>query len=712
MPPKSRQRQIRKTEPSSDNHSLPGSTWPPDWPRHPVFLAGLLILLAMAAYQPVWHAGYIWDDDSWTTKLFPHLGNPSGLLTIWLHPTVLQQYYPVTASTFWLDYKLWGFNPMPYHVENVLGHGLSAVLFWRWLRRLKVPGAWLAGAILAVHPLLVESVAWITERKNVLSLLFYLGALLAYGQYTRFWDMEPAGVDGQSVHTPGWRAYGLAGILFIFALLSKITAFSFPAVVLLICWWKRGRLRWRADVLPALPFFAVSIGLGLFTSWLEKHHVGANGRDWALTFPERCLVAGRALWFYAGKIFWPAHLCFLYPRWQLNAASPAQWLYPAAALAVLLALWLGRKRIGRGPATAAFIFTGTLFPVLGFMNAYYMLFSFVCDHLAYISSLALIAPAAALIARWWERWRAQGAVFALAPVALSLLAVLGFLTWKQTRIYANETTLWRDTLAKNPSCWMAHHSLGVQLSAQGRIGEALEHYRAAAALYPSGDLEQSDLGTALLQEGLYSEAIEHLEAALAMNPKLFEAHNSLALAYANSGNPDQAVAHFRKALQIQPDALGVFMNLGNVLQHQGRLDEAIENYREASKRFPSEVDPLRRLAGLLKERQQFPQAAEVCRQALQIAPKNADLLLDLGNIYFANTNYEASADCYRKAIQVGPANAGLHYNLGIVQGLQGRTEAERQELRESLRLNPDFLPAKQELQFLDANQTDAAGANK
>ena len=331
------------------------------------WLKGLLLVVAVfLAYQPALQGKFVWDDDSWTTKLSGLLGDWSGLWLMWCKPTALQQYYPLTGTTFWLDYQFWGFRTLPYHVENVLLHAFAALLFWQLLRRLQVPGAWLAGAILALHPVMVESVGWITERKNVLSLPLFLGALLAYGRFTRFWkaDPDPASAADHSPTRCRW-AYALSFLLFLAAMLAKATAFSLPAVILLIGWWKRGRIRWRADVLPTLPFFALALALGLGTAWLEKNHVGATGPEWTITFPERCLIAGRALWFYVGKLFWPANLCFVYPRWHLDAGSFRQWIYPVAAIGMLLALWFGRARIGRGPAAAVYYFVGTFFRCWG-----------------------------------------------------------------------------------------------------------------------------------------------------------------------------------------------------------------------------------------------------------------------------------------------------------------------------------------------------------
>src|ERR1035437_5173092 len=204
------------------------------------FFGLLLVAATLLAYLPALRGQFIWDDDSWTTKISGLLRDASGLWTMWSTPGALQQYYPLTGTTFWLDYHLWGFWTLPYHVENVLLHACAALLFWRVLLRLQVPGARLAAAIFALHPVLVESAGWITERKNVLSLVLYLGALLAYGRFACFWTTDNGTASpGTTSSSRHWGAFALALLLFVAADLSKATAFSLPAVLLLVCWWKQ-----------------------------------------------------------------------------------------------------------------------------------------------------------------------------------------------------------------------------------------------------------------------------------------------------------------------------------------------------------------------------------------------------------------------------------------------------------------------------------------
>jgi tetratricopeptide (TPR) repeat protein len=531
-----------------------------------------------------------------------------------------------------MDYHLWGFRPLPYHVENLLLHVLAALLFWGLLRRLQVPGAWLAGAIFALHPVMVESVAWITERKNVLSLALYLGALLAYLRYAQGmaggeWQVASGtpssgpGAAGRGYPTPDTRHpslfYGLAFFLFLAALLAKATAFSLPAVILLICWWKRGRIRWRTDILPTLPFFAMAIGLCLGTAWLEKNHVGAKGPEWVISFPERCLIAGRALWFYTGKLFWPANLCFIYPRWQLDASSSWQWLYPITAVGTLFTLWQTRARIGRGPLAAALFFVGTLFPVLGFMNAYFMRYSFVCDHWVYLSSLGLIALAAGLVVRAAEHLRIRPVLYGLAAVVLPVLAIL---TWRQCGIYADMETLWRDTLAKNPGAWLAQNNLGVVLWNQGKIQEAIGHFNEAVRIQPYSEETHHNLGLALVQQGKLEEAITHWKRALQIKPDYPEAHYNWGLALEQMGRNNDAIGQYEQALRLKPDLLAAHCNLGGVLMRQGRIQEAVEHYNEAVRILPNSAEAQNSLAMALWQAGQVKEAIAHWELALHIQP--------------------------------------------------------------------------------------------
>jgi tetratricopeptide (TPR) repeat protein len=691
----------------------------------PAWQGGLIVLLVFLAYLPALRGSFVWDDDSWTTNQSALFQDPSGLRSIWFQPTALQQYYPLSGTTFWLDYQFWKFWTTPYHVENVLWHALSALLFWRLLLRLRVPGAWLAGALFALHPVMVESVAWITERKNVLSLVFYLGALLAYLRYAQGVtdnERQVSGVRGQETGTdfilsrgtclpaealakagPPSLFYWLALVLFLGALLAKTTTFSLPAAILLIGWWQRGQIRWRADVLPTLPFFVLAIGLCAVTAWLEKNHVGAQGQDFALTFPQRCLVAGHAFWFYLGKLLWPANLCFVYPRWQPNPGVWWQWLQLAIAIGALFTFWLARGRIGRGPVTALFYYVGTLFPVLGFMNAYGMRYSFVWDHWVYLSAPGIIALAVALVMRVAESLRTPAAVYGFAAIVLPVLALL---TWRQAGMYTDTETLWRRTLARNPDCWMAHCNLGFLLRNQGHIKEAMEHYHKAIQLNPNSFEALNDLGIALAAEGRFDEAIENFRKAIRINPNYAEERYNLGNALAAEGRFDEAIKNYRKAIQINPNYFEALNDLGNALAAEGRFDEAIKNYRKTIQIDPNSFEALDNLGNALADKGRFDEAIKNYRQAIQVNPYYFEALDNLGNALAAKGQFDEAIENYRKAIQINSNHPETFFHLGMTLGQLGRNREAVAQYREALRLNPNLAKALSNLAWMLATSPD------
>jgi len=550
------------------------------------------------AYVRMASAGFIWDDDAYVTQN-ENLRSLAGLARIWLDPRSIPQYYPLVHTSFWIETRLWGLHPAGFHLTNVLLHAVNALLLWRVLAALAVPGAYLAAAIFAVHPVMVESVAWVTERKNVLSMALALGSIVAYLRFA------PLGDEPRSPRPA--RAWAASLGLYALALLGKSVVCSVPAVVLVLTWWKRGRVRWN-DVKPLLPFFALGIVAAASTIWLERHHVGAAGEEWSLAPVERVLVAGRALWFYAGKLAWPHPLIFFYPRWQPSAAQAWQFAFPVGAAIAVAALWRARHRIGRGALAAVLVFAGVLFPALGFFDVYPFRYSFVADHFQYHASAALIALFAAVCARGAGRFGRAGPV-----AACVLVAALALLTFRQTHAYRDLETLYRDVVAKNERAWNAHLNLANLLSSQGRNEEALPFARDAARLAPELADAHNTLGGVLFlvaardagSSPRREEALRALERAIAIEPDHRDALYNAAVAALSLGRPERALPHFERLLALDPASIDAREGIGRSLLALSRPAEAVTPLRDAVRLAPDRSD----LRALLAEAEQRAAAA-------------------------------------------------------------------------------------------------------
>jgi Tfp pilus assembly protein PilF len=522
--------------------------WHQDW-----VLGLLLVVVTTVAYLPAWHGTPIWDDDAHVTR--PELRSMDGLVRIWTQPGVTQQYYPLVHTLFWGEYQLWGDATLGYHLVNLLLHCISALLLLKILRRLDIPGAWFAAAIFALHPIQVESVAWISELKNVLSGVFYFGSVLAYLKFDR--TRKPA-------------PYAVALLLYALGLMSKTVIATLPVTLLVIFWWKRGKVSWKQDILALFPFFIIGMMAGLFTARVERNLIGAEGSEFNFSIIERLLIAGQVVWFYLGKLFWPANLIFIYPRWQVSQTVWWQYVFPIATLLLLGVLWWLRRR-WRGPLAALLFFIGTLFPVLGFLNVYPFRYSFVADHFLYLAGLGIIVLVSAGIASLFERWQLWHQPISYA-LCVALLAPLTILTWHQSAMYTDVETLWQTTIQRNPNAWMAHNNLGAILLQKGKLDEAIAQFRKVQEINPNSVDAQANLGDALLQRKQLDEAIAHYQRAIQIKPDDARAHYNLGNALLLKRQVDEAIAHYQRALELNPNLANVHNNLGILLAAEGRSE--------------------------------------------------------------------------------------------------------------------------------------------
>src|SRR5882724_9787197 len=603
-------------------------------------------------YQPAWNGGFLWDDDAYVTNN-ELLTAPDGLRRIWFSLDSPSQYFPLVYTTFRIERALWGLNPSGYHWVNLLLHVANALLVWRVLARLNVPGAWLAGAVFALHPVQVESVAWITERKNVLMGFFFLLTLLAWLAFVDERTKRP------------WSFYVLALILYILALSAKATACTLPAALFLILWLQKKAINWKR-IFEILPFLVLGLAMGLLAMWWERYHQGTSRAAITFLSPiERFLIASRAVWFYLSKLIWPSNLTFIYPKWNISPAHPLDYVWLLAGIALCAVIYFARRYVGRSVEVAAAFFVATLSPVLGFIMLYTFRYTFVADHYQYLACIGPIALVSAGLVKLTNSV-GYGPRF-LSVLGILIFSALGLLTWRQSASYRDSETLWRTTIDKNPGCWMAETNLGSELLEGGDIDGAIVHLEKSLrlkfdvpephnnltyALFRKGDADaaiaeahvalnfdpnnggtHAVLGMALMTKGLLDEAIAQLSKAVEILPNHSHAHYNLAVALAEKGETVDAIAHYEKAIEAQPDLFEALTNLAwifasssdaNIRNGPKAVELAEEAYRGTGNTSPV---VLRTLAAAYATNKSFDKALETSRRALQSAQeqRNSEL---------------------------------------------------------------------------------------
>ena len=685
----------------------------PVWLRgHQVWLfAAALLAVTFAVYSPVWHGGMLWDDDFHLTR--PDLRSLDGLARIWSQVGATLQYYPLLHSVFWVEHQLWGDATLGYHLVTILMHVTAALLLATLLRRLEIPGAWLAAAIFALHPVQVESVAWMTELKNTLSTVFYFGAALLYLRF-------------DACRRARWYLGALA--VFVAALLSKTVTGTLPAALLLVFWWKRGRLRWRADVWPLLPFLALGAGFGILTGRWELVYNHCVGPDFEFTPVERLLIAGRAAWFQLSKLVWPSDLAFIYPRWSIDAGAWWQFVFPLGAVAVVGALWAIRRR-SRAPLAAALFYGGTLFPTLGFFNLYTFRYSFVANHYQYVACAGIITLACAGAARLRDRLGPVGRRTWLAAV-VAVVTTLAGLTWAESRYYADAATLYRVTLDRDPSSWLAHTNLGAleldanrddamthlreairlkpdlaeahanlgnALQRSGRGEEATAEYERALSLNPALPGAQSGLAAALLAAGRTEEAASRYDEALRLRPGSAELHRGRGDAWRAAGRPVEGIGEYSVALQFQPDDAETHSKLGDVLQEVGRLEEALVHYDQARPSMARNAAFHNNFGTALEAAGRGADAESQFLLALELQPEFGEAHFNLANLLTNAGRSQEGARHYLEALRTNPGDPVMRNNLGVALIQMGRPTDAAVQFAEALRLKPDYGDARANL---------------
>lgn len=705
-------------------------------------LPGLALVAAIfAVYAYSLRGDFLWDDDLHITAN-PTIVGPLGLTEIWTSARAL--YFPLTLTNFWVQHALWGVEPLGYRMVTLAFHLGSAVLLWRVLLSLRVPGAWLGAALWALHPIHVESVAWICELKNTQSAFFFLAAILVWVRWLDRSQASPpggaaaapeqkrtkgksgksalaAGGSRQGLHSAG-AAYAATLAFAVMAILSKPSTVMLPVILGLCLWWRRGRITVR-DAVRLVPFFALSALAAGWTIWEQKFNSGAIGEAWDQTLPERFAIAGRVIWFYLGKLLWPDPLIFIYPRWEMEGTELLSYAWIAAAALVAGVLWWGKDGRLRPLFFSGVYFVVMLFPVLGFFSVYFFRYSFVGDHFQYLASMGPVALAGAALSRLPARLT--------LVVGLVLAGALGAMTARHSKAFLNNEALWRDTVAKNPAATMAWFNLGDVLARAGRHEEAIEATRRGLALKPDDPFALNDLGNelvivrraaeavplferaieqmpafaearsnfgnALMDLGRFDEAIAQLQQAVSLNPNYAEAHNNLGVALAKSGRNEESVAAFERSLALRPDDGATHDNLAGALRALGRLEEAFGHHERALRLKPDSPEALANHGRTLQAAGQPVAALAQIERALALKP---DLVSARTQYAYAlaetGRTDEALAQLLR-AVELEPGSAEARFNYGSALAEAGRLEEAVAAFQEAVSRAPEFAPAHENL---------------
>ncbi|OQX25210.1 MAG: hypothetical protein BWK80_16775 [Desulfobacteraceae bacterium IS3] len=643
-----------------------------------IFGSALIFLITFIIYMPAVNGGFIWDDYTLITEnLLIKAGD--GLYRFWF-TTEAPDYFPLTSTTFWLEWRLWGMNPEGYHLLNIFLHIMSAVLIWRVLKLLNIPGAWLAGLIFAVHPVNSESVAWIAERKNTLSMFFYVSSVLLYLKSER---------------RNSRYLYVFSLVAFLLALLAKTAVVMMPFVLLGCAWWQRKKIT-RSDIFRSIPFFALSGILSGVTIWFQYNRAIAGDVVRTDSFFSRIAIAGKAVWFYIYKAVVPHELMFVYPRWETDASALTSYIPGLILIGMLMLFWRYRAAWGRPFLFAFGYFVVTLFPVLGFFNIYFMRYSLVSDHWQYVSVIGVIALFSGIGTYLYQsRSKIDRQMFIL--VSVMIVTLFSYKTWTQAHIYKDQETLWSDSVAKNPDAVLARIHLGAIRKEQGRPEEAIEQFSQVLKRNPADVEANYNMGIILELQGKFEEAAGYYSKVLKIKPSDADAHNNLGDILKRQGKFEDASKHYSEALKIRPDDSQLHNNAGIALGLLGKTEEAVRHFSEAIRMKPDNAETHFNL-GFTHDRQgQMDAAVSAYSDAVRLNPDFEKARYHLGMVLTRKGNIEEAIQQFKESLRINPKNERAHYNLGAALEHQGKIDEAASHFSEAVRLNPDYLKAHHSL---------------
>jgi tetratricopeptide (TPR) repeat protein len=629
----------------------------------------LLCCVTIIAYLPALRAGFIWDDDTLVT------GNAlvrsgSGILRIWF-TTQPADYWPVTLTAFWMQWRLWGMHAAGYHAVNVALHVAEALLLWGVFRRLGLRHALLGAFLFAVHPVNVETVAWISELKNLMAMLFFLLSVRSF-LGTELWA-GPAG-DGKGI--------GASLAFFTLGMLSKGSVAVLPLVLVgLIAWKRRVGIR---DLLRLAPFFAVGAALVLVDIWFQKHGTGEVIRQAGPV--ERLLGAGAVVWFYLGKALWPVGLIFVYPQWHIRAGDPLWWIPLLGAVGLTIVLWRIRAAWARAALFGWGFFCVALVPVMGFTDVYFMKYSLVADRYGHLALVGIAGLAAAA----WERVNSRAA-------AAALVALLAFLAFRHAQDFRNARSVFLATVERNPQGWLAYDYLGSTPPSVG-TPEGIDFLRRALRAKPDYAEAHYNLGVALAASGRLPGAVAEYRETLRLDPGFLRARFNLGSALMASEMAPEAMAQFREALRLEPAYAEAHYALGTALVSTGRLGEAVPEFREAVRLRPDYVEALNNLGGALRDLGRPLEAVAAFEATLRLAPGSYAAENNIGGVLMTMPGRIADAiGHFQAAERLAPPSAAIEANLGFALAAAGRFPEAIEHDQAALRLDPGFAAVRQNL---------------
>jgi protein O-mannosyl-transferase len=650
----------------------------------------VIVLAVVLAYLPALTGGFVLDDGFLITN--NELVNaPDGLYRMWF-TTQSPDYWPATNSMFWIQRRLWGASTVGYHASNVLLHIVACVLVWINLRRLSIAGGVLAAVIFAVHPVNVESVAWISQCKNTLSMVFLLLSTVWFLNWETPSSRSSSAAETSGGLVKGRHCYLLSLSAFLLAMLSKGSVVMLPVLLLTIIRWKRNFR--RGDFLCIAPFFAVAIALGAVNVWFQTHGVEAASQ--ASGFTERLLGAGGVVCFYLYKAILPIDLMFVYPQWRVNVGSVLWWAPLATVLGVTMILWRYRNAWGRPILFAWFFFCTALAPVMGFTDTSFMRFSHVADHYQHLAILAVIALAGAGFGVWidcGDKFPRRAAMV----VAAMVVGVLIILAGQQSRSYKDARTLYETTLRQDPNSPFARNLLGIALLDAGQYEDAIEECRKAIGVKPDYVEAYFTLGDIYARMRQYSAAIENYEQVLELDPSSLQAHFNLAGVFKEQGEYDKAVEYYGTVIDSYPQYEPAYVNLGIVFLQMNQVEESLEQFRQAARIAPNSPEAQQDMGLVLLMLGRPDEAIVRLQRAIELKPDFYEAFYNLGNSYRAKGQFREAIGSFERALALNSQSFQAQNRIGAVFSEMGQMQEAIEHYRRAVLLKPDYFEALRNL---------------